>query len=142
MAANLKRPAPTNKIMGNFDRWSTPKQIKIERAGEPRPLRRGPLKKSERKKGRKARIDEVVAEWKRYKFWQERSDAHRARGEKQGWAQDTQKWADGHLERHRKLVEKCQKDGIEMEACESGLIAPFAKGMGGNATQVQILPLP
>lgn len=47
--------------MGNLDRWSTPKQIKIERAGEPRPSRRGALKKGERRKGKKARIDEILS---------------------------------------------------------------------------------
>lgn len=47
--------------MGNSDRWSTPKQIKIEREGEPRGTRRGPLKKGERRKGRKARIDELLS---------------------------------------------------------------------------------
>lgn len=47
--------------MGNLDRWSTPKQIKIERAGEPRPSRRGALKKGERRKGKKARLDEILS---------------------------------------------------------------------------------
>lgn len=47
--------------MGNQDNWTTPKQLKIEREGEPRGTRRGPLKKGQRKKGRKARLDEVLA---------------------------------------------------------------------------------
>lgn len=61
--------------------WTTPKQIKIEREGQPHPRNRGILKKGERRKGKKARIDEIlsarqhalryrdwiVAEWKRFK---------------------------------------------------------------------------
>lgn len=47
--------------MGNLDKWTTPKQIKIEREGEPRGTRRGNRKKGERRKGRKARIDELLA---------------------------------------------------------------------------------
>jgi hypothetical protein len=47
--------------MGNQDNWTTPKQIKIERAGEPRGTRRGNRKKGQRKKGRKARIDEILS---------------------------------------------------------------------------------
>lgn len=58
--------------MGNLDKWTTPKQIKIERKGEPRPLRRGVLKKGERRKGKKARIDEILSAKKeaiRYAEW-------------------------------------------------------------------------
>lgn len=47
--------------MGNQDNWTTPKQIKIEREGEPRGVRRGKLKKGERKKGKKARLDEILS---------------------------------------------------------------------------------
>lgn len=47
--------------MGNFDKWSTPKQVKIERRGDPRPLHRGPFKKGQRKKGKKARLDELAS---------------------------------------------------------------------------------
>lgn len=56
--------------MGNQDNWTTPKQIKIERAGEPRGTRRGPKRKADRRKGKKARMDEVLAAFKecqRYK---------------------------------------------------------------------------
>lgn len=47
--------------MGNQDNWTTPKQLKIEREGEPRGIRRGNHKKSKRRKGKKARIDEILA---------------------------------------------------------------------------------
>lgn len=56
--------------MGNSDKWTTPKQIKIEREGEPRGIKRGKLKKGERRKGKKARMDEVLSAFKdcqRYK---------------------------------------------------------------------------
>lgn len=60
--------------------WRTPKQDKIER-DKPRPRNRGILKKGERRKGVKARIDEIksaqsrtlryrdwiIGEWKRFK---------------------------------------------------------------------------
>lgn len=58
--------------MGNQDNWTTPKQIKIEREGEPRGTRRGPLKKGQRRKGKKARIDEILSamkDAKRYADW-------------------------------------------------------------------------
>lgn len=47
--------------MGNQDNWTTPKQIKIEREGEPRGIKRGKLKKGQRRKGKKARLDEVLS---------------------------------------------------------------------------------
>lgn len=61
--------------------WTTPKQIKIEKLGPPRRRHRGILKKGERHKGKKARMDEIhsarqrtlryrdwiVGEWKRFK---------------------------------------------------------------------------
>lgn len=58
--------------MGNFDRWKTPKQIKVERAGEPRKTGRGILKKGQRRKGKKARVDEILSamnDCKRYAQW-------------------------------------------------------------------------
>lgn len=58
--------------MGNSDKWTTPKQIKIERAGNPRTLKRGILKKGQRKKGVKARFDEILSSKKtllRYAEW-------------------------------------------------------------------------
>lgn len=58
--------------MGGFDRWHTPKQIKIERAGEPRGTKRGLLKKGQRRKGKKARVDEIISamnDCKRYAKW-------------------------------------------------------------------------
>lgn len=61
--------------MGNSDKWTTPKQIKIEREGEPRGTRRGPLRKGQRRKGIKARWDEVLSAkktWQRYQEWLER----------------------------------------------------------------------
>jgi hypothetical protein len=65
--------------MGNQDNWTTPKQIKIEREGEPRGTRRGKLKKGQRRKGRKARMDEVISahkNWLTYKGWYERALTH------------------------------------------------------------------
>lgn len=58
--------------MGNQDNWTTPKQLKIEREGEPRGTKRGKLKKGQRRKGKKARMDEVLAakkECERYKLY-------------------------------------------------------------------------
>lgn len=58
--------------MGNQDNWTTPKQLKIEREGEPRGIKRGKLKKGQRRKGKKARMDEILAakkECERYKLY-------------------------------------------------------------------------
>lgn len=46
--------------MANKDKYTLPKHIKVEKDGEPRGIRRG-FKKGERKKGKKARIDEILS---------------------------------------------------------------------------------
>ncbi len=50
--------------MGRQDNWHTPKQLKIERE-KVRPHNRGVLKKGERRKGIKARLDELLAQKRR-----------------------------------------------------------------------------
>ena len=60
------------------DKWHTPKHIKIERAGEPRGSRRGSRKKKDRRKGSKARMDEIISVKKcaeQYYKWA-RTDKH------------------------------------------------------------------
>ncbi len=114
--------------MGNPDNWTTPKQIKIEREGEPRGVKRGPLKKGERKKGKKARIDEVLAarnEVRRYAEWLAQ-EAQRRR-EHPEWYQDVrtiggrrykpyepmyQKWYDKAYAKYENIVANCVKDGV------------------------------
>lgn len=99
--------------MGGFDRWSTPKQIKMERAGDPRPLRRGALKRGERKKGRKARWDEVLSAyktWQTYQKWY--IDAVNRGEEKRGifgtdWHKDTTEKARA---KYAKTIESFIKD--------------------------------
>lgn len=115
--------------MGNQDNWTTPKQIKIERAGEPRGTKRGKLKKGERKKGKKARIDEVLSarnSARRYFEWMENDKKRRI--EHPEWYQPLdnpklvrydphyQRWYQREYDKHAKLVEKCLKDGVFTEA--------------------------
>lgn len=45
--------------MGRQDNWSMPKQLKIARDGEPKGIKRG--KNKDRRKGQKARLDELLA---------------------------------------------------------------------------------
>lgn len=62
--------------MGNFDNWTTPKATKIAREGDPRGTRRGVLKKGERRKGPKARLDELKSAHQRLQQqieWTERA---------------------------------------------------------------------
>lgn len=118
--------------MGHSDNWTTPKAIKIEREGEPRPLRRGPLKKGERRKGVKARKDELLSsmralttysdyilrdrqtriehpEWYRHP---NRYDAH--------W----EKSFDSHQRKHAKLLAAAFKDGVIDDAFEWWVFKP------------------
>lgn len=109
--------------MGNLDKWSTPKQIKIERAGEPKGCKRGINKN--RKKGKKARLDEVLSarnSARRYFEWME--DEKRRRIEHPEWYTHIkgsklsayephyQKWYQREFDRHAKLLGKCIEDGI------------------------------
>lgn len=111
--------------MGNQDNWTTPKQIKIERAGEPRGTRRGILKKGQRKKGRKARLDEVLAakkEAERYRQYVH--DDEKRRIEHPEWYTpepesrlrrydpEYKKWFAKAKEKLDKLIEKAIKDGV------------------------------
>lgn len=109
--------------MGNDDKWTTPKQIKIEREGEPRGIRRGKLKKGKRKKGKKARIDELLAEKKDaelYRQWfhddQKRMIEHPewylpVRG-LHVYNPQHEKWFMKHKIRLAALVELAVKDGV------------------------------
>lgn len=109
--------------MGNFDRWSTPKGIKIERKGDPRPLRRGLLKKGERRKGQKARIDELMSSKKTLeKYAQWIQDERQRRIDHPEWFIERpgvsffqfhhEKWFDEHVKKHTKLLAAALKDGV------------------------------
>lgn len=100
--------------MGNDfeDNWTTPKHIKIERQGEPRGTRHGSLKKKDRRKGPKARMDEIISA---------RNEVKRC----YGWVQDDReinwglgirgayrKWHAQAVQKLRKLLKKALEDGI------------------------------
>lgn len=111
--------------MERYDRWSTPKQIKIEREGEPRGIKRGKLKKGERRKGKKARLDEVLSAKKdceRYR--QYINDDERRRIEHPEWYTpepesrlrrydpEYRKWFDKSQLKLKGLIEKAIQDGF------------------------------
>lgn len=111
--------------MGNPNNWSEPKQNKIARAGEPKGVKRGVLKKGERRKGKKARIDEVLSarnSARQYFEWMERDK--KTRQEHPEWYRHTagsglrpyephyQKWYQREFDRHAKLLEQCILDGV------------------------------
>lgn len=111
--------------MGNSDKWTTPKQIKIEREGEPRGTRRGNRKRNERVKGKKARLDEVLSarnSARRYFEWMESEKKRRqehpewytyTKGSKlSAYEPHYQKWYQREFDRHAKLLEKCIADGV------------------------------
>lgn len=89
------------------DKWTTPKHLKIEREGEPRGFKRGPMKRKDRKKGKKARMDEIISaknDVKRYYDWV-KEDAK--------WGISTR---DSYRNWHAKSVQKLQKllkSGVE-----------------------------
>lgn len=110
--------------MGNQDNWTTPKQIKIERQGEPRGTRRGAKKKGERRKGRKARIDEILSAKKdceRYREYINRDEKNRLehpewytpveRGLRR-YDPEYRKWFTKSQEKLKGLIEKAVKDGV------------------------------
>lgn len=113
--------------MGNQDNWTTPKQIKIERAGEPRGTRRGPKKKGERHKGKKARLDEILSartEAQRYSKYvqddrQRRIDHPEWYGPTEGrykrYDPEYMKWFEKALGKLKVLLVKAQADGIITE---------------------------
>lgn len=112
--------------MGNQDNWTTPKQIKIEREGEPKGTRRGPLKKGERRKGKKARMDEVLQAMKdaeRYKKWywdeQKRMKEHPEWYKPQKgllrWEPHYRQWFEKAVQKLNKLVAKAVEDGVLTE---------------------------
>lgn len=110
--------------MGNHDKWTTPKQLKVEREGEPRGTRRGNRKKGERRKGKKARIDEILAAKKdaeRYRQYihddKKRRIAHPEwyrPFEKGLWRYDPeyQKWFDKAITKLEELVIHAIEDGV------------------------------
>lgn len=112
--------------MGNPDNWTTPKQIKIEREGEPRGTRRGKLKKGDRKKGRKARMDEILSakrEAERYRQWfhedqirmKEHPEWFHPTGNLSPYNPRYEVWFARYKEKLEKLVAKALKDGILTE---------------------------
>lgn len=123
--------------MGNFDNWTTPKQIKIERAGDPRPLRRGPLKKHERRKGQKARLDELLSSKKtleRYAGYilderQRRIDHPEWFVERPGAAASYfqfhhELWFDQHIKKHTGLLRAAFRDKVIDSAFEWWVFKP------------------
>ena len=97
------------------DNWNTPKQIKIEREGEPRGFHRGPLKKKYRRKGKKARMDEIISAQNRVKQYYEWVIRERSRHT--GW-DDRAMYKAWHTEAVRKLrnlLKLALRDGIISE---------------------------
>lgn len=109
--------------MGNFDKWTTPKQIKIERAGEPKGIKRGVLKKGQRRKGKKARIDEILSAKKKaeqYRQWFH--DEQKRKREHPEWFKPIkglrnydphyEEWFNKSNNRLKEIVECAVKDGV------------------------------
>lgn len=113
--------------MGNQDNWSTPKQIKIERAGEPRGIKRGKLKKGERRKGKKARIDEVLSAkkscetYKKYCLDDEKRRKERpewytqVEGKSRRYDPEYRKWFTEYQTKLLNLIGKAIRDGVFTE---------------------------
>lgn len=111
--------------MGNQDNWTTPKQLKIEREGEPKGTKRGHLKKGARRKGRKARLDEVLSAKKDAERYRERiNDDEKRRREHPEWYTpepernlrrydpEYRKWFNKSKVKLDALIEKAIKDGV------------------------------
>ncbi len=102
--------------MGRQDNWTTPKQIKIERAGEPRASHRGPLQKRKRRKGLKARLDEVRSALQSLKRANERLLSAAKNQPVEGW------WMKSCREdvvrsqaRYNDIVAECKRDKIDLD---------------------------
>lgn len=95
--------------MGNQDNWTTPKQIKIEREGEPRGTRRGPLKKGDRRKGIKARIDELKSSRRTlqtYAGWMMEKQS------RIGYRFNWERHFDEQQKKHEKLLNAALRDNV------------------------------
>lgn len=97
------------------DKWTTPKHIKIEREGEPRGLRRGPTKKKHRRKGKKARMDEIISAQKRVKQYYDWMIEERTR--QTGWGDRDlyKKWHAEAVRKLRNLLKLALRDDIITE---------------------------
>ena len=115
--------------MGNQDNWTTPKQIKIEREGEPRGVRRGPLKKGERRKGIKARLDLLKSSKRTLQYYADWMLRERQRKQEHPeWYRPTpgyiryephhERYFDLHQKKHFDLLRQALKDGIIESAAE------------------------
>ena len=111
--------------MGNQDNWHTPKQLKIERAGEPKNIKRGKLKTGQRRKGKKARMDEVLSAKKdAERYRQYINDDAQRRMEHPEWYTpepearlrrydpDYRKWFAKSQLKLKELIEKAVEDGV------------------------------
>jgi len=97
------------------DNWATPKHIRIEREGEPRGFRRGPMKKKDRRKGPKARMDEIISAKNQVKRYYEWVQADKERNG-MGFMRDAyRKWHAEGVQKLRKLLKKALGDGIITE---------------------------
>lgn len=100
--------------MGNDfeDKWTTPKHLKIERKGEPRGFHRGSMKKKDRRKGPKARMDEIISaknDVKRcYEWIQDEKVTNWGLGTRAVYA----KWHAKAVQKLRKLLKKALEDDI------------------------------
>lgn len=103
--------------MGNDfkDNWTTPKHLKIERKGEPRGLRRRPMKKKDRRKGPKARMDEIIAMRNRVKTTYNWVQEDKTRKWGIGVRNAYREWHAQDLRKLRKLLKKALEDGIITE---------------------------
>lgn len=94
------------------DKWTTPKHIKIEREGEPRGLRRGTLKKKHRRKGKKARMDEIISAQKRVKQYYDWVMRERTRATGWGDRDIYRKWHAEAVRKLRNLLKLALQDDI------------------------------
>lgn len=107
------------------DHWHTPKHIKIEREGEPRDSRRGATKKKDRRKGPKARMDEIISmrnQARLYLKWiKDDDDKNWGRPIREAY----RRWYARDVKKLDKMLKTALEDGIITEKgvqhCKEGL---------------------
>ncbi len=97
------------------DNWTTPKHLKIERKGKPRGLRRGSTKKKDRRKGPKARMDEIISARNKVKLYYKWIQDDKARNWGMGIRDTYAKWHAEAVQKLQKRLKSALEDGIITE---------------------------
>lgn len=95
--------------------WTEPKANKIARQRET-VFRRGPRKGRPRRKGIKARLDEILSAWAHYDRYNEWAEREAGRTYKPGqWQPHWRETAERYNQLAQRLIKQLEKDGFKYD---------------------------